>query len=492
MELLTYEACKTIIINFSTIITTFYILFKVTKIPCKAFNIIFTTVSTITTIFVSLFTEQVLKIDPVISLVALICTSSIFLMKKSPIHIPIFASIISMGISYCLRVVALFPSSILAYYVNLDSDNLFFGFVILAIQLILAAIFVKIKRFRNGFTFLSDIKNAGVGLILSGVIFILMYTISPYDTPNKSIGTIFIIGMLISLVGFFLWIRKSLSNKYRDNLRIKEVAKFEDDIAQRDETIKKLTDSNAYLSKIVHRDNHLIGSLQYSIKDVLENQQDLSEIKSILSDMLTMFEQRSELVLKEQAELKILPTTGVSLIDGALANMLVKANAHNISFDVSVQNDIHYLVNNVISLTQLETLLCDHIKDAVIAVESSNTQNGRILVNFTNKEHIYEISVSDNAHDFDVEVLAKLGVERITTHKTTGGSGIGFMTTFETLKQTGCSLIINEFENKIPFSKSIVFRFDGQNDFIINTYRSDLLSQALNRADLKIFNNGKL
>ena len=40
----------------------------------------------------------------------------------------------------------------------------------------------------------------------------------------------------------------------------------------------------------------------------------------------------------------------------------------------------------------------------------------------------------DNGVDFEVDTLAKLGLERVTTHKDTGGSGIGFMTTFETLK----------------------------------------------------------
>ena len=355
-------------------------------------------------------------------------------------------------------------------------------------SIIAPVLFMRIKRFRNGFAFYQNKDNFGLGLVLSGFIVTVLLIVNS-ERVSDNLLTAFIIGVFISLVGLVIWIRKSISNRYTENLRKKELVKFENDIAQKDDTIRKLNNSNAYLSKIVHRDNHLIGSLQYSIKNALDNQQDLSEIKATLSDMLTMFEQRSELITKEQAELKILPSTGISMIDGALANMLVKANAHNISFDVSIHDDIYYLVNNIISLTQLETLLCDHIKDAVIAVESSKISNGRILVTFAKKNGIFEISVSDNGHEFDIDVLAKLGIERITTHKDSGGSGIGFMTSFETLNQTGCSLIINEFENKIPFSKSIIFRFDGQKNFIISTYRYNILSQHLNRNDIELIAN---
>lgn len=52
--------------------------------------------------------------------------------------------------------------------------------------------------------------------------------------------------------------------------------------------------------------------------------------------------------------------------------------------------------------------------------------------------------IYDSGIEFELETLKKLGLERITTHKKTGGSGIGFMTTFETLKECKASLIIEE------------------------------------------------
>ena len=69
------------------------------------------------------------------------------------------------------------------------------------------------------------------------------------------------------------------------------------------------------------------------------------------------------------------------------------------------------------------------------------------------------------------------------THADSGDSGIGFLTTFETLRKAYASLIIAEFENKTPFSKSVSFRFDGENAFIIHSYRSAELKKVIGRND---------
>ena len=70
---------------------------------------------------------------------------------------------------------------------------------------------------------------------------------------------------------------------------------------------------------------------------------------------------------------------------------------------------------------------------------------------------------------FIYEERITLGKERVTTHAESGGSGMGFMITFETLRKAHASLIITEFENKIPFSKSVSFMFNGENSFIIKS-----------------------
>jgi hypothetical protein len=68
----------------------------------------------------------------------------------------------------------------------------------------------------------------------------------------------------------------------------------------------------------------------------------------------------------------------------------------------------------------------------------------------------------------------RLGAERVTTHTGTNGSGIGFETTFKIMREYNASLIINEKEpNPSSNSKSVTIRFDGKNQYIIETCRPD-------------------
>ena len=144
------------------------------------------------------------------------------------------------------------------------------------------------------------------------------------------------------------------------------------------------------------------------------------------------------------------------------------------------------IIGKYISQTDLQTLLSDHIKDAVIAVEAKGEGSGKILLDLSMQNDNYCITIYDNGVAFEIDTLSKLGMERVTTHAESGGSGIGFMTTFETLKKAYASLIITEFDSTMPFTKSVAFRFDGESSFIIQSHRSEELKEKLTRDDVVI------
>lgn len=93
---------------------------------------------------------------------------------------------------------------------------------------------------------------------------------------------------------------------------------FNSIIEEKDSNIEELTKSNAFLSKIVHRDNHLMSSLQYSLEELC-NCNDKQKESKIITELLTLAKERNELVQKEQAENKVLASTGNSVIDGRSA-----------------------------------------------------------------------------------------------------------------------------------------------------------------------------
>ena len=91
------------------------------------------------------------------------------------------------------------------------------------------------------------------------------------------------------------------------------------------------------------------------------------------------------------------------------------------------------------------------------------------------KNNCYEFCICDTGIEFQIETLLKLGLEPVTTHKETGGTGIGFISTFETLKKCNASLIIDEKheESNNDYTKSVTIKFDGKSQYIIKSYRAD-------------------
>ena len=291
--------------------------------------------------------------------------------------------------------------------------------------------------------------------------------------------------LLISSFGLFIWIRRSITAHYRERLQLKSEEHFQSLLQEKEIENQKLNQTNEYLAKVVHRDNHLMSALDTSIKAYFEsdNEQDKDDL---LREIQTLAKERGELIEKEQRDSKLLPTTGNLLIDGAINDLYIKAAAHSIDFNLTVSETVDAIIGKYISQTDLQTLLCDHIKDAIIAVDAKGNDKGTVLVDLSVKNGNYQITVFDSGVDFEIDTLAKLGKERVTTHADNGGSGIGFMTTFETIRKAYANLMITEFENKTPFSKSVSIIFDGENSFIIQSYRSEALKAAITRDDMVI------
>lgn len=348
--------------------------------------------------------------------------------------------------------------------------------------LLFCVIVMNIKRFKRGFQFFQQEKNLGMGLALSAIVMMLKCMDLRDNMENIYLFFVFGVGIILAGFGLYLWIRRSITAHYRERLQLKSEEHYKELLEERDEEIKKLNQSNEYLAKIVHRDNHLMSALDASV-DAFFISEDENRKDELLRELQTLANERCKLIAKEQLESKLLPTTGNLLIDGAISDLYIKAAAHGIDFNLTVLSTVNEIIGKYISQTDLHTLFCDHIKDAIIAVDSRGEAGGKILVNLSMQNDDYAIDIYDNGVVFDVDTLSKLGLERVTTHADTGGSGIGFMTTFETLRKAYASLIITEFENKTPFSKSVAFRFDGENAFIIHSYRSEVLKKVIGRND---------
>ena len=176
-----------------------------------------------------------------------------------------------------------------------------------------------------------------------------------------------------------------------------------------------------------------------------------------------------------------MPETGDRMIDNTLHSLALSAASKGIRLSANVTAPVTEIIGDSLSRTALQTLISDHVKDAVIAVGSRDDKQGNILLNLARDGRVYTLTVLDNGAPFELHVFDKLGRERVTTHSDSGGSGIGFMQTFSTLRACDGSIVITEFESGLPFTKSVGFRFDGKGKFVIKSPRAEQIKNALTR-----------
>ena len=90
----------------------------------------------------------------------------------------------------------------------------------------------------------------------------------------------------------------------------------------------------------------------------------------------------------------------------------------------------------------------------------------------------------------EIETLLNHGKKPSTTHKDAGGTGMGFMNTFDTLKGCKASFIIEEYGKPATdnFTKVLKFKFDNKNEFKICTYRKEEIEKQDKEKILKVEN----
>lgn len=386
------------------------------------------------------------------------------------------------AITNAMSIIAMIFASIVNYLfmkinkLNLTKQNVIEYIIIGIIQFMLIYLFFRIKRFKYGFTFINnEITNNRlkiIGLVIS-IIILITYTIY-FVYSNVKIGTIFFILFIIGAFLMIYWIKKSITKYYKEKMKERTVEIQQEQIKEKDETIKNLESELANLLEINHKYNHRLSAMEKAVTKLgyrlQANEEFAEEYADILDSLNELSKEYKEEVASISKESK-LPKTNIFSIDNLLEYMKLEAEKSKIGFELKVNFDINEIIENKISKNRLETLLADHIKDAIIAINSSENKERKIKVSF-DKDKEYQIKFYDTGIEFEVETLLNLGLERTTTHKMTGGTGIGFMTTFETLKECKASLIIEEY-NKQEYTKAVIIKFDDKSEYRIHSYRAE-------------------
>jgi len=390
----------------------------------------------------------------------------------------ISAYLMSFGASYVLHyfsvaIIGIIPAIIQGNEVAVDTALdfnhplyvLMYGLIAI-LQIGLAYLLFRIKRFKNGFRFIFNKFTIVAALFVTGAILIFVTWVNALSTAADYIQVrhfSYIGGVLIAGVGIFILIKRLIKMVQLKRMQEHRENYLERELDVKNNEISDLKKENLAYHGIVHRFTERLESMETAVR-----------AGNVALDDILGLQEEFRLELAKINNKPTLPKTKVQTIDNLFEHFAKKFASDNIIFTLIISGSIIYMVENVVEKGKLETLIADHIKDAHIAINARGGPFRSILAALELSDNCYQFSVHDTGVSFEVDTLERLGADYVTTHAGTGGSGTGFMTTFETMRKYGASLIIDEQEeSENDFSKSVTIRFDGQNQYIIKTHRPE-------------------
>lgn len=402
-----------------------------------------------------------------------ICVSIIYaIIYKFKIMYSILISAISISINQILWLMSIFINYFLIRILRITNEYIIL-FMISGTQFILLIAFWRIKRIRNGITFLKKWKDDEyMNLLLLNISSAILFIAVILSNYQEGITSKFGVMLIIFAIVMFITIWKSLQLYYKQQMLEKVLEKTQKDLADKTEEVKKLEAENLSFSEISHSIAHRQDSLKHKLEKLSTNTEFADEISiNAQIDNIT-----KDLRKKTKIDLE---KTGIEIVDDMPDCMQAKCVENNIDFQLQINGNIYHMTNNYIAKEDLEILLADHIKDAIIAINHCENINKSILVRIGKIDGIYGVYFYDSGIEFEFNTLLNLGKIPITTHKNEGGTGMGFMNTFKTLSKTKGSLEIEEIgkPSKSNFTKVLKFKFNNKNEYKIISYKGKELKE---------------
>ncbi len=391
----------------------------------------------------------------VIPFMVIVITTVATFSNKITVILSLKTSILALGICYFLFLLSLFISAIVIPLLMPDNvpqplyDSVLFTTTGI-LQVLLTIRLFKFRRFRNGMPFMLTNKSAASGVLLSLIILGIIYAYYTYQHT----GTVFVIALAtVMLAGFLIlfWWQMKLTNSYIMKTKNREIEELTYEL-------KKLQAENAELSKIIHKDNKLIPAMLMSVEKTLE-MHNSSESNALIVELEKLSAERQGIIHHFTQTNKLWPSTGNLRIDSLISYMYAKAVSYGVNFDFRCNaslNHSHFPVDESI----MATLIADLTENAIIASKDCSSKN--VLLHLRIVENVWEIAVYDSGDTFSTDVLRSFGLRRTTTHASDGGSGIGLMTVYETLKLTHASFKITSLHNNPLYTKKVAVSFDGK------------------------------
>ncbi len=466
MESIANELVANVIRNFFVCLGTYCTIIKFTNKKQKAIiKTIF--IILITSVLSALASKESGLISSLIVQILLISILYSFVIKVD-IGYALIITAICLSINNIIYLIAIIFNYIINNFYNIQNNYINLLILILFYIFILYSV-LKLKRIKNGISFLSGkLKNEYFNILILNISVIILFSFTIFTSSDINfISRIFFMVIIFSAI-MFVTIQKSLQLYYKQKMLVKDLEETKEELENKKKEVEALEKENLEFSKISHSIAHKQKSLEHKLNEL--------SMKSEIADELDIKDRIDDLsknLMKET--IVVLDKTGITEIDDMLSYMQSECVKNKIDFQLQLNGNIYTMINHHIDKEELEILLADHIKNAIIAIGYGDNVNKSILVRLGKIDGSYGLYVYDSGIEFEIETLLNLGKKPSTTHKDSGGTGMGFMNTFDTLRKHNASFIIEEYGKPVKdnFTKALKFKFNGKNEFKICSYREE-------------------
>lgn len=425
--------------------------------------------------------NKISGINGIVYAVVLVSISFSLILRKN-IGYSIIISVISEAINQIIFFIALSISYIVNSTIVGTKNEYIQLSIILIIYILLMQIFYRVRRLKKGLAFLQERENNQyLDAIILNISVAIIFIITVIANYNQIVTEKMLAILIIFSIIMFITIQKSLQLYYKHKMLVKALEETQKELNEKKEEVKKLEKENLNFSQTSHSISHRQKSIEHKLNILLANNGNINS-KDIENEIKNI---RKELEIETKVELK---KTGIAVIDDMLSYMQAECIKNNINFQLQISGNMYHMVNNYIDKSDLEILLADHIKDAIIAVNHVETNNKSILVRIGEIDGKYGVYFYDSGVEFTIGTLIKLGKVPVTTYKEEGGSGMGFMNSFNTLNKYKATLIIEELNQPTNdnFTKVLKFIFNEEEKFKILSYRNQEIANKNNNKELII------
>ena len=469
MELGNIKTIEDIIKIFFITIFTFYMNFKLINMELKIKNICTIVIGTGINIIVYRFIENILGVSYAIIFMIILISILLKKMSQNRFTYSLLITVVSMTINYIMFSLSVIITVVPIILFNIQDTQISLIFI-LFFYLAISMIFYKTKRFKRGFTFLQEKgKNDYIDMLILNICIVILFCTMIISNYDKLLSRRTVVGLIIFSIIMFITIQKSLQLYYKQKLQEREVEGMKEELKQKNKEIEELEKENLKLNKKNHSIAHKQKSLEYELKQIALNNQieDEKHVKDKIENLSK--EMQNETISIE------LSKTSINEIDNMFKYMQSECIKNKIDFQLQINGNIHHMVNKHIGKEELEILIADMIKNAIIAINHSKNINKSILVRLGLINGEYSLYIYDSGIEFEIDTLINLGIKPSTTHANDGGTGMGLLNTFDTLKKHKASLVIEEYGKPAEdnFTKVIKIIFDKENTYKVSSYREE-------------------